>query len=45
MLPKDGFSSTKFRNKTRSGAVGPNLDPGKNWVDIDFLYFVLQKFI
>jgi hypothetical protein len=24
--PKDGFSSTKFRNKTRSGAVGPNLD-------------------
>jgi len=41
--PKDGFSSTKFRNKTRLGAVGPNLDPGKNWVDIDFPVFRLAE--
>jgi hypothetical protein len=41
--PKDGFSSTKFRNKTRSGGIGPNLDPGKNWVDIDFPVFRLAE--
>ena len=41
--PKDGFSSTKFRNKTRTGAIGPNIDPGKNWTDIDFPLFRLAE--
>jgi hypothetical protein len=41
--PKDGFSSTKFRNKTRTGAIAPNIDPAKNWTDIDFPLFRLAE--
>jgi len=41
--PKDGFSTTKFRNKTRTGAIAPHLDPGKNWTDIDFPLFRLAE--
>jgi hypothetical protein len=39
----DGYSSTKFRNKTRTGAPAPHLDPAKNWVDIDFPVFRLAE--
>lgn len=35
-VPTDGYSSTKYRNVTRAGAVAPNRDPAGNWVDIDF---------
>lgn len=41
--PKDGFSTTKFRNKTRTGAVGPHINPGKDFVDIDFPVFRLAE--
>lgn len=39
----DGYSSTKFRNKTRTGAPAPNRDPAGNWVDIDFPLFRLGE--
>lgn len=39
----DGYSSTKYRNKTRSGAAAPNADPAGNWVDIDFPLFRLGE--
>lgn len=39
----DGYSSTKFRNKTRTGAIAPNRDPAGNWVDIDFPLFRLAE--
>ena len=39
----DGYSSTKFRNKTRSGAPAPHADPQGNWVDIDFPVFRLAE--
>ena len=32
----DGYSITKYRNKTRSGGPAPMLIPQGNWVDIDF---------
>ncbi len=32
----DGYSSSKYRNKTRTGAKAPNADPAGNWTDIDF---------
>ena len=35
----DGYSSNKFRNKTRTGAAAPNADPAGNWTDIDFPLF------
>jgi starch-binding outer membrane protein, SusD/RagB family len=41
--PTDGYSSTKFRNLTRSGAPAPNRDPAGNWVDIDFPLFRLGE--
>jgi hypothetical protein len=41
--PRDGYSSTKFRNVTRSGAVAPNRDPAGNWVDVDFPLFRLAE--
>lgn len=41
--PANGYSSTKFRNKTRTGGVAPNMDPQKNWVDIDFPLFRLAE--
>jgi hypothetical protein len=39
----DGYSSTKFRNKTRTGGPAPHMDPAKNWVDIDFPVFRLAE--
>jgi starch-binding outer membrane protein, SusD/RagB family len=39
----DGYSSTKYRNKTRSGAPAPNADPNGNWTDIDFPLFRLGE--
>lgn len=39
----DGYSSTKFRNKTRTGAPAPHRDPAGNWVDIDFPVFRLAE--
>jgi hypothetical protein len=39
----DGYSTTKFRNKTRSGGPAPNADPAGNWVDIDFPIFRLAE--
>lgn len=38
-----GYSSTKFRNKTRTGAPAPNMDPDKNFTDIDFPIFRLGE--
>jgi starch-binding outer membrane protein, SusD/RagB family len=39
----DGYSSTKFRNKTRTGAPAPHEDPAGNWVDVDFPVFRLAE--
>ncbi len=39
----DGYSSTKYRNKTRTGAAAPHADPAGNWVDIDFPLFRLAE--
>jgi hypothetical protein len=35
----DGYSISKFRNKTRAGAAAPHADPAGNFVDIDFPLF------
>jgi hypothetical protein len=39
----DGYSSTKYRNVTRSGGPAPHADPAGNWVDIDFPLFRLGE--
>jgi starch-binding outer membrane protein, SusD/RagB family len=39
----DGYSCTKYRNKTRSGGPAPHADPAGNWVDIDFPLFRLGE--
>lgn len=39
----DGYSSSKYRNKTRSGGPAPNADPAGNWTDIDFPLFRLGE--
>jgi starch-binding outer membrane protein, SusD/RagB family len=39
----DGYSSFKYRNKTRSGSPAPNADPNGNWTDIDFPLFRLGE--
>lgn len=39
----DGYSSTKYRNKTRSGAPAPNQDAAKDFSDIDFPLFRLGE--
>ncbi|MES2776435.1 MAG: RagB/SusD family nutrient uptake outer membrane protein [Bacteroidota bacterium] len=39
----DGYSSTKYRNKTRSGGPAPHADMAGNWVDIDFPLFRLAE--
>jgi hypothetical protein len=41
--PRDGYSSSKFRNVTKTGGPAPHLDPGGNWVDIDFPLFRLAE--
>lgn len=40
---RKGYSSTKFRNRTRSGAIGPNTDASKTFVDIDMPIFRLAE--
>lgn len=40
---KDGYSSSKFRNKTRSGGPAPHLDNDKNYSDIDMPIFRLAE--
>lgn len=35
----DGYSSSKFRNKTRAGGAAPDADAAGNFVDIDFPLF------
>jgi len=42
-VPEDGYSTTKFRNVTRSGGPAPNMDPAGNWVDVDFPLFRLGE--
>jgi hypothetical protein len=42
-LGTDGYSSTKWRNKTRNGGAAPHADPNGNWVDIDFPLFRLGE--
>lgn len=42
-LSKAGYSSTKYRNKTRSGAPAPNQDAAKDFSDIDFPLFRLAE--
>jgi starch-binding outer membrane protein, SusD/RagB family len=42
-LGTDGYSSTKWRNKTRSGGPAPHADASGNWVDIDFPLFRLAE--
>jgi len=39
----DGYSSTKFRNKTRSGGSAPHQDVAKDFSDIDFPLFRLGE--
>lgn len=39
----DGYSSTKFRNVTRTGALAPNRDPAGNFADVDFPLFRLGE--
>jgi hypothetical protein len=41
--PTAGYSSSKFRNLTRTGAPGPNTDAGGTFVDIDFPVFRLAE--
>src|SRR5699024_3772584 len=38
-IKTDGYSSTKFRNKTRNGDPAPNQDAAKDFSDIDFTLF------
>ncbi|NTD97604.1 RagB/SusD family nutrient uptake outer membrane protein [Agrobacterium tumefaciens] len=39
----DGYSSTKYRNKTRSGGPAPHQDVAKDFSDIDFPLFRLGE--
>lgn len=39
----DGYSSTKYRNKTRNGDPAPHADPAGDFVDIDFPLFRLAE--
>ena len=39
----DGYSSSKFRNVTRTGAPAPHADPGNVFSDIDFPVFRLGE--
>ena len=42
-LGTDGYSSHKWRNKTRSGGPAPHADANGFWVDIDFPLFRLAE--
>lgn len=39
----DGYSITKYKNKTRSGGPAPHADTQGEWVDIDFPIFRLAE--
>jgi starch-binding outer membrane protein, SusD/RagB family len=39
----DGYSSTKFRNKTRAGVIAPNIDNNKTFASIDMPMFRLAE--
>ncbi|HVG13615.1 MAG TPA: RagB/SusD family nutrient uptake outer membrane protein [Chitinophagaceae bacterium] len=39
----DGYSITKYRNKTRTGGPAPHADTQGEWVDIDFPIFRLAE--
>ncbi|WP_443938499.1 RagB/SusD family nutrient uptake outer membrane protein [Pedobacter sp. MW01-1-1] len=39
----DGYSTTKYRNKTRTGAAAPHQDVAKDFSDIDFPLFRLAE--
>lgn len=39
----EGYSTTKYRNKTRTGAPAPNQDAAKDFSDIDFPLFRLGE--
>jgi starch-binding outer membrane protein, SusD/RagB family len=39
----DGYSSTKFRNKTRAGIISPTIDPSKTFSSIDMPIFRLAE--
>lgn len=39
----DGYSITKYRNKTRAGGPAPHADTQGEWVDIDFPIFRLAE--
>ena len=39
----DGYSSTKYRNKTKTGLPAPNADAAGDFVDIDFPLFRLAE--
>lgn len=39
----DGYSSTKFRNKTRAGLIAPNIDNGNTYASIDMPIFRLAE--
>lgn len=41
--PSNGYSSTKFRNKTRAGGPAPHRDPAGAFTDIDFPLFRLAE--
>jgi hypothetical protein len=41
--PSNGYSSTKFRNKTRTGGPAPHADPAGAFSDIDFPLFRLAE--
>src|SRR4030095_3037868 len=41
--PSNGYSSSKFRNKTRTGAPAPHRDPAGNFSDIDLPLFRLGE--
>ncbi len=40
---RQGYSSSKFRNRTRSGAIAPHVDAGKTFTDIDMPLFRLAE--
>ncbi|MCD0488247.1 RagB/SusD family nutrient uptake outer membrane protein [Pedobacter sp. MC2016-14] len=42
-LSTAGYTSTKYRNKTRSGAAAPHQDAAKDFSDIDFPLFRLGE--
>lgn len=40
---RSGYGTSKFRNVTKTGAIGPNTDASKTFVDVDFPVFRLAE--